>query len=122
MGDCEDQAILAATYLESCGFETAFVGSHDPDHPTLGPFYHGTLLVHIEDTSAFYTAYPSGYLWSLGIDDPYDPDYTWCWLDPTWDVPFGSTPSWLQDYIDYAVDIGYDNHTVVICDVNGTVF
>ena len=38
MGDCEDQAILAATYLESCGFEIAFATSHDPDHPTLGPF------------------------------------------------------------------------------------
>jgi hypothetical protein len=122
MGDCEDQAILAASYLESCGFETAFVLSHDPDHPTLGDFYHGSLLVHIEDTSTFYTAYPSASLWNLGIDDPYDPAFTWCWLDPTWNVPFGSTPSWLQDYIDFAVDIEYDNHTVVICDVNGTVF
>jgi len=122
MGDCEDQAILEATYLESCGYETAFVVNHDPDHPTLGDFFHGTLLVHIEDNNTFYSAYPSAYLWNLGNDDPYGPGYTWCWLDPTWDVPFGDTPSWLQDYIDFSVDIGYDNHTIVICDVNGTVF
>ncbi|MHA1933485.1 MAG: hypothetical protein ACW96X_13150, partial [Promethearchaeota archaeon] len=54
MGDCEDQAILEAAYLESCGFETIFVGHHDPAHPTLGEFYHGTLLVHIEDNSTFF--------------------------------------------------------------------
>ena len=122
MGDCEDQAILEATYLESCGYETAFVVNHDPDHPTLGAFYHGNLLVHIEDISAFKSAYPSAYLWNLGSNDPYNPDYTWCWLDPTWDVPFGTTPSWLQDYIDFDGGVYFDNCTIVLCDVNGTIF
>lgn len=99
MGDCEDQAILDATYLESCGFETMIAISHDPDHPTKGSFYHGSLKAHIDDTDAFHTMYPLCPLWrSSEAIDPYYPDYTWCWLDPTWDVPFGSVPSWGADY------------------------
>lgn len=118
MGDCEDQAIFTATYLESCGFETAIAISHDPDHPTIGEFYHGHLLVHIEDTSAFWALYPSTYLWSL----PYDPyeGYTWAWIDTTWDVPFGSTPSWLQDYIDLGI-ITMDIITIAYCDIGGAI-
>ena len=84
--------------------------------------YHGSLLFHIEDTGAFYSAYPSAYLWNFGSNEPYDPDYTWCWLDPTQDVPFGTTPPWLQDYIDFSGSISLDNNTIVICDVNGTSF
>ncbi len=56
-GDCEDQAILTATYLESCGFETVIAISHDPAHPTIGEFYHGHLLVHIEDIVGFKALY-----------------------------------------------------------------
>ncbi|MFX1457461.1 MAG: transglutaminase domain-containing protein [Promethearchaeota archaeon] len=122
MGDCEDQAILAAAYLESCGFDTAFVGHHDPAHPTIGALYHGSLLVHIEDVDTFWSLFPSAYLWTFGSLDPYFPNYTWCWLDPTWDVPFGTTPAWLQDYIDYGVPLSSDIISIAICDIGGTVF
>ena len=120
MGDCEDQAILCSAYLESCGFETAISIFHDPEHPTYGTFYHGALLVHIEDPDAFWDDYPSCSLWRLGYGDPYYPDYTWCYIDPTWDVPFGSEPSWLQDYIDMG-GISYDIHSTAFCDIDGLV-
>ena len=119
MGDCEDQAILEAAYLESCGFETAIALIHDPAHPTYGSFYHATLLVHINDTDAFYSQYPSGYLWNLGYVDPYE-GFTWHWLDPTWDVPFGSTPAWLQGYLDYG-GLTFDIMSIAICDIDGTI-
>ena len=118
MGDCEDQAILCAAYLESCGFETAMSIFHDPNHPTIGEFYHGVLLIHIEDTDAFNSMYPDGVLWSI----PYDPytGYTWCWVDTTWDVPFGSIPSWLQDYRDFGI-ITTDITTLAFCDIDGAI-
>jgi hypothetical protein len=129
MGDCEDQAILTAAYLERTGFyndtgdyrfETATAIFHDPAHPTLGPFYHGTLLVHIEDTADFYSRYPLGVLWNLGGGiDPYD-GYTWCWLDPTWDVPFGDVPSWLTAYRILG-GLGYDVMSIAINDYNGGI-
>ena len=118
MGDCEDQAILCSACLESCGFETAISIYHDPEHPTYGEFYHGVLLVHIEDTSSFLSNYPSCSLWCLGYGDPYYPDYTWCYLDPTWDVPFGSEPSWLDDY---GGSISYDIHSTAFCDIDGNI-
>lgn len=120
MGDCEDQAILTAAYLESCGFETAISIFHDPEHPTYGAFYHGVPLIHIEDTDAFWSNYPSCSLWRLGYGDPYYPDYTWCYLDPTGDVPFGSTPDWLQDYIDIG-SISGDIHSTAFCDIDGNI-
>jgi len=118
MGDCEDQAILAAAYLESCGFETVIAINHDPAHPTYGAFYHGSLLVHIEDTDAFWDLYSGEYLWSFD-NDPY-PLFTWSWLDTTWDVPFGSTPPWLQDYIDIG-EISEDIITLAVCDIDGGI-
>lgn len=122
MGDCEDQAILDAAYLESCGFETAIAIIHDEAHPLYGSFYHGTLLVHIEDTTAFHTVYPGGILWRLGTSDPYyDDGFTWCWLDPTWDTPFGGTPAWLQGYMD-ASGISETFCTVAFCDIDGVIF
>lgn len=121
MGDCEDQAILDAAYLESCGFETSIAVFHDDAHPLYGSFYHGTLLVHIEDTTAFNSAYPSGVLWNFGPSDPYYEDgYTWCWLDPTWDTPFGSIPAWLQGYID-GDGISTAFCSIAICDIDGTI-
>jgi len=121
MGDCEDQAILTATYLETCGFETAISVFHDPAHPTLGEFYHAVLMVHIEDTDAFYSMFPDGILWAFSEIDPYyPPDFTWCVLDTTWDVPFGSIPSWLQDYIDIG-GITEDIVSDAICDINGGI-
>jgi len=117
MGDCEDHAILDASYLESCGFETAIARIHDPDHPTLGDFYHSACLVHIEDTSAFWSQYPSCGLWRFSSGDPYYPEYTWCWLDSSWDVPFGSEPLWLQDY-SY---LSYSICSIGFCDIDGAV-
>ena len=118
LGDCEDQAILCAAYLESCGFEAAIVINHDPSHPVYGAFYHGSLLVHIEDTDAFWSLYPDAYLWTVP-NDPYL-GYTWCWLDTTWDVPFGSTPMWLQDYIDFGM-LTDDIVTLAFCDIDGAI-
>lgn len=117
MGDCEDQSILCASYLESCGFETAIALIHDSDHPTLGELYHSACLVHIEDTSAFWDAYPSCGLWRFSSGDPYYPEYTWCWLDSSWDVPFGSEPLWLQDY-SY---LSYSICSIGFCDIDGAV-
>ncbi len=117
MGDCEDQAILDATYLESCGFETALALIHDPSHPTLGSFYHGVCIVHIEDTGAFSLSYPTCRLWQFGTSDPYYPENSWCFLDPTWDTPFGSEPSWLQGYSSLSSDI----FTIAFCDVGGVI-
>ena len=121
MGDCEDQAILCSAYLESCGIETAISFFHDPEHPTYGAFYHGALMVHIEDTDAFNILYPDTILWAfLEIDPYYPPDFTWCFLDPTWDVPFGSTPPWLQDYINMG-EITEDIVSDAICDIGGGI-
>lgn len=117
MGDCEDQAILDAAYLESCGFDTAVAIFHDPSHPTIGEFYHGVCLVHLEDTSSFQSTYPSCNLWRFGSSDPYYPNFTWCFLDPTWDVAFGSEPTWLQDYS----SLSFTFMSVAFCDIGGAI-
>jgi len=112
--------MLCAAYLESCGFETAMAVFHDDDHPTLGEFYHGVLRVHIEDTTAFYLRYPLCSLWRMAESiDPYWPDYTWCWIDPTWSVPLGFEPAWLLPY--KVTGISYADMTVAICDLDGAV-
>ena len=113
-GDCDDQAIFDATYLESCGFETALAFIHDDNHTTQGSFYHASLFVHIEDTTDYYNRGGTS-LFSLGGIDPYT-GYTWCWLDPTWDVPFG-------DQIPYTVGwtFGWDVLTIAICDIDGAI-
>ena len=99
LGDCEDQAILDAALLESCGYETVIGIVHDDNHPTLGEFYHGFLWVKVGDTyDEAREKYPGAVLWLIS-ETGYD-DYVWLLLDPTWDVPCGDTPSWLQDYID----------------------
>ena len=118
MGDCEDQAILAAAYLESCGFETAMAVIHDPAHPVRGSFYHGALLVHIEDTTEYYSLY-SAPLWRFGSVDPYYNDgYTWCWLDPTWDIPFGDIVPWVDEY---GGSMSFDIFSLAICDIDGNI-
>jgi len=117
MGDCEDQAILTSAYLESCGIETAIVINHDPSHPTLGAFYHGTLWVQIEDSTAFWSLYPTTGLWSIGGGVT-----LWYWADTTWNVPFGSIPSWLQDYIDFGTIITSDIITLSFCDIGGSTY
>ena len=116
MGDCEDQAILTAAYLESCGFETAIVINHDSIHPTIGEFYHGNLWVYIEDPTTFWLLYPGTSLWTI------DGGATlWSWLDTTGDVPFGSTPSWLQDYVNYNITLTSDIMTIAFNDIGGTI-
>lgn len=117
MGDCEDQAILDASYLESCGFETAIATIHDPNHPTYGSFCHGTLLVHIEDTDSYNSIFPFHPLWSLGDIDPYEGS-TWSWLDPTWNIRFGWSISWLDDY---GGSISADICSIAVCDPDGGV-
>lgn len=128
MGDCEDQAMMCAAYLEQDYFvsgveniyyQTALCFIHDDDHRDYGELYHAALLVHIEDTDAFWDDYPSCYLWNLGSNDPYS-GYTWCFVDPTWNTPFGSHPGWLDDYNDNG--ISSDEITFAICDVGGAVW
>jgi len=128
MGDCEDQAMLCASYLErdyflssseQVYFQTALAFFHDPDHRNYGEFYHAALLVHIEDTAAFWSSYSGATLWRFGAGDPYYPNYTWCFVDPTWDVPFGSTPSYMDDYLDNG--LSFNVFTVAFCDYDGTV-
>ncbi|MHA1904987.1 MAG: hypothetical protein ACXADL_15105 [Candidatus Thorarchaeota archaeon] len=128
MGDCEDQAIMCASYLERDFFrigevdtyyQTALAFFHDDDHRDLGEFYHGAVLVHIEDTDAFETDYPATSLWSLGSSDPYYPDYSWCFVDPTWDVAFGNTPSYMNAYLDEG--LSYSFFTVAFCDIDGVI-
>ncbi|NPD90441.1 MAG: hypothetical protein HGN29_17140 [Asgard group archaeon] len=118
LGDCDDQAMLASAYLESCGFETAITFIHDPAHPVYGSFYHAALLVHIEDTTEYYSSY-SAPLWRLGSVDPYyDEGYTWCWLDPTWDIPFGDVVPWVDDY---GGSMSLDIFSIAICDIDGAI-
>ena len=116
-GDCEDQSILTAAYLESAGFETVIGLIHDPNHPTLGTLYHAVPLVHIEDTSAYNSMFPSYGLWRF-TNDPYYPDYTWSFLDPTWDVPFGSEPSWLAGYGGW---ISFSYFSIAFNDIDGVI-
>lgn len=129
MGDCEDQAMMCAAYLErdyfergveNVYFQTAFCLFHDPQHRDYGEFYHAALIVHIEDTDAYWDEYPSTYLWRFGYNDPFYPDYTWCFVDPTWDTPFGTHPAWLDYYNDEG--ISYDVFTIALCDVGGDVW
>lgn len=126
-GDCEDQAILCASYLENCYFvnatgnfpyETAVAIIHDPSHPTYGALYHGVLLVHVEDTTDFWSRHPTTSLWRFGSSDPYYPDYTWCWCDPTWDTPFGVEPAWLPPY---GGSISFSVVSIAFCEQGGTV-
>lgn len=127
MGDCEDQAILLAAYFEASSWvvgatwtrwEAVIAMQHDPAHPTLGAFYHGTMLVHIHDTAAFASSYPSTSLWTIP-NDPYS-GYTWHWLDPTWNVPFGGTPSWLQAYITHG-GLSTSVVSMAYCEAGGAV-
>ncbi len=132
LGDCDDQAVFLASYLEECYFfnasgsysyQVALAVHHDPSYagsyaPLIGqPFYHVSLLVHIEDITTYAATYPSHPLWRLHPSlDPY-PGFTWCWLDPTWDVPFGTKPPWLDGYaMSYSTIL-----SVAICDIDGTI-
>ena len=120
MGDCEDQAILTAAYLESCGFETTIGIWHDPEHPEFtGGLFHGVLFVQIVDVNAFWTLFPTTPLWRMS-NEPID-EFTWCLIDTTWDVPFGSTPSWFDYYMANPYELTLDDFTRAVCDIDGTI-
>ena len=115
-GDCEDQAIFTSAFLETCGQETAIILIHDPDYND--GFYHAALILHITDIFWFNFWYPLADLYSLGGIDPYS-GYSWCFIDPTWDINFGSTPSWVSHY--KSVGFSWDTSTIVICDIDGAI-
>ena len=120
MGDCEDQAILCSAYLESCGFETTIGIWHDLEHPEFtGGLFHGVLFVQIVDVNAFWTLFPTTPLWRMS-NEPID-EFTWCLIDTTWDVPFGSTPSWFDYYMANPYELTLDDFTRAVCDIDGTI-
>ena len=49
--------------------------------------------------------------------------YTWCWLDTSYNVPFGSEPSWMQYYVDRWVtyEYMYNDVTIAFCDLDGAI-
>ncbi len=113
MGDCEDQALLCAAYLESCGFETMLAGFHDAEYP--GGLYHRVLLVEITDKDAFFWKHPFGILWGFSFAS----ENWWCFIDTTWDVPFGSRPGWMQHYVNYGFYT--EDVTFAVCDIDGVI-
>jgi len=122
MGDCEDQAMLAAAYLESCGFEAMMVVIHDPTWNAGAGLYHGVLMVWW-DTLAW-GAMPSG-TWGFGFASDgakYD-NGLWMFLDTTWDTPFGTDPAWLQWYEDTGISqvFNYQYFNYAVCDIGGWV-
>ncbi len=120
LGDCEDQAILTAAYLESCGFETAIGIFHDENNPEFsGGFFHGVCFVKIDDTDAFKLMFPNWVLWRFS-HEPVG-EYSWCLIDTTWDVSFGSIPPWFDYYWDNPGELTLDTLTRVICDIDGVI-
>ena len=90
-GDCEDQAILDAMLLESCGYETIIANVHDDDQNRTGResgLHHGFLWVKVNPEDNW-----SARLWRFG-----EGEYEWLLLDPTWNISFGSTITWVDDY------------------------
>lgn len=106
-GDCEDQAILATTYLESCGFDTIMVVIHDPNYPD-GGLYHGVCMVQISNKWDFWELYPNTPLLYFGASVE-----RWSFIDTTWDVDFGDIPGWL-DY--FPLDMSF-----AFCDIEGVI-
>jgi len=121
MGDCEDQAMLAAAYLESCGFDAMMVTIHDPDWNGGSGLYHGVPMVFWPDAWGTRPAGTWGFSFS-GDGIKYN-DGWWMFLDTTWDTPFGTDPAWLQWYVDTDLNIVFDSSkfTYAVCDINGWV-
>jgi len=123
MGDCEDQAILCASHLESCGFETAMLIVHDEGNPEfLGGFYHGALFVKLDNMTAYWEKYPNTTVWNMAWWDD-----TWTeggiLIDTTWNVPFGTEPAWIQYYLDtYSLWSELTPiWTIAFCDIDGFI-
>lgn len=90
-GDCEDYAMLAATFLEAAGFETIIGNIHDDNQSRLDIYlHHAFLWVKVENFS-----YPYLYadLWRFG-----EGEYEWLLLEPTYDVVYGEYVSWIETY------------------------
>jgi len=121
-GDCEDQAILAAAYLESCGFETMIVGIHDPDYQGDQGLYHAVPMIWWDNDWGQRTQ--RGFYFG-GVDQSkyiYDEGW-WTFLDTTWDTPFGTDPAWLQWYevMDINQVFDYESFSYAVCDLDGWV-
>ena len=120
-GDCEDQAILTAAFLESNGFETAMLIIHDDNHSVYGSLYHGALIVEIRNVTEFRVRYPSATIINMGYINP-----NWEWgmfIDTTWNTPFGTNPDWLEDYVLYHPlwnDV-LQYWTIGFCDIDGFI-
>ncbi|MCE7744253.1 MAG: transglutaminase domain-containing protein [Candidatus Heimdallarchaeota archaeon] len=90
-GDCEDHAILVATFLEAAGYETIMGVVHDNNQSGVKEdFHHGFLWVKVVNFS-----YPYLYadLWRFG-----EGEYEWLLLEPTDSVVYGSAVSWIAHY------------------------
>ncbi len=121
LGDCEDQAMLCAAYLESCGFETMMVIIHDSEWNSGSGLYHGVPMIWWNNT---WGARPSG-TWGFGFagdGSKYDNGW-WMFLDSTWDTSFGTDPSWLQWYVDTDINqvFDYNKFSYAVCDLNGWI-
>lgn len=121
-GDCEDQAILCAAYLEACGFETAVLVTHDENNAQYGSFYHGALFVKLDNMTAYLERYPGAFVWNMAWWDS-----SWgqggVLIDTTWDTPFGTQPAWLQYYLDtYSLWSELTPiWTIAFCDIDGFI-
>jgi len=124
MGDCEDQAMLAAAYLESCGFETMMVVIHDPEWYNDTGLYHGVPMVFWNVTA--WGDLPAGFKVALGFGGA-GPEYYnhgwWMFLDTTWNTPFPIGPSWLDWYLAVGGSqwFDYTKFTYAVCDLDGWV-
>jgi len=122
MGDCEDQAILTAAYLESCGFDTMIVVIHDPEWNYGQGLYHGVPMIWWNNTWGARPSETWGFYYGYNDPMPYGEGW-WMFLDTTWDTPFGTDPAWLQYYKDtdiYRV-FNYEVFSYAVCDYNGWV-
>lgn len=120
LGDCEDQAILVAAYLESCGFETMMVIIHDSAWDSGAGLYHGVPMMWWDNTWGPHPQDGFSFTSFTGNDTKYDNGW-WMFLDTTWNTPFGTDPAWLQWYIDtdpYQV-FNFDKFSYAVCDTDG---
>jgi len=93
-GDCEDSAILAASLLESHGYNVKFVSMRDNDYYP-GGLFHAFLFVEIGQ-EIWEANIPDNPAWSFNRGRSYD----WIILDPTssWQSNPWYKPSWLSWY------------------------
>jgi predicted nuclease with TOPRIM domain len=119
MGDCEDQAMLTAAYLESCGFETMMVIIHDPEWNGGEGLYHGVPMIWWDNT--WPETRPNQWGFSFAGDGAKYNDGWWMFLDTTWNTPFGTDPAWLQWYAVTDINrvFNAEAFSYAVCDHNG---